>query len=116
MAEKLCNLNTSGGGSGASWKFLDSKTGTTSITLPSNFNQLLVEVIVNNEPNLAVIDIPILAAQLLSTSRSYRGGAPSSNGGVAVVVGASLSSVAIAGVTKDGSSVTSNSVISVYYQ
>lgn len=116
MAEKLCNLNSSSGGSGASWQFLGKKTGTTSIALPSNFNQLLIEVVINNEPTLSVINIPILAAQLLSTSRRYRGGVPSANGGQAAVVDASLSSVTLVSALKDNTNVTSKSVISVYYQ
>ena len=102
-------------GGGTKWNLVDSKTGTTAIPLPSDFNELLAIVAFPQ----TTIDIPVIIPKnrLTNSARSYRGGYyGGSNTWVGVVMNVTLSAINLVGATNTSNDVTSTSTLTVYYR
>ena len=98
------------------WVALGDTTGTTALTLPQDFNEILAVVKVNNNNNVC-IPIVIPEGSLYSTSYGFNGGyyeGASVNAHARVL--ASLTSISIGGATLNGSNVLTNSKMEVYYR
>lgn len=96
------------------WNYLDSKTGTTAIPLPSNFNELLVIAKLSSYNVHFTYNLP--KSFLESSGKGFRAGyyGTGSNGFCEII--ASLSSINLANAQSAGSTVTQNSTITVYYR
>ena len=97
------------------WKLKDTATGTSSISLPSSFDELLV--VVNYNDNRFTIHIPALYLSENDTKR-FRSGAylsSTTNYGCSVSVTAK-SSIALTNFYSNSTDVTSSCTISVYYR
>lgn len=98
------------------WIALGDTTGTTALTLPQDFNEILAVVKVNNN-NSVCIPIVIPEGALYSVAHGFNGGyyeVASVNAHARVL--ASLTSISIGGTTLNGSSTTNNSTMEVYYR
>ena len=97
------------------WKLKDTATGTSSISLPSSFDELLV--VVNYNDNRFTIHIPALYLSENDTKR-FRSGAylsSTTNYGCSVTATAKAS-IALTNFYSNSTDVTSSSTISVYYR
>ena len=94
----------------------DRVVGGSTITLPSSYNELIFEVVVNNNVNLAIYNIPIIKNQLSSSMKRFRIGSLANQGGSTVVIDVSLTSCKLISCLLDNGDVTSNTPISVYYK
>lgn len=95
-------------------KLLDSKTGTSPIALPSEFDVIVVIVAINGNNDYS-IDFTIPKAYLSSNSKGFRKGfyiSSTSTGNVYFT--ATTSGVQLSEVRSGSNVVTSNSSISVY--
>lgn len=96
----------------AGWKYVDSKTGTTAIPLPSEFEELfiMVKLYTYNVQFPMVIPRAVLSTNALGFRAGYY--ATGSNGYVEVV--ATTSSVYLANAQASGSDVKNNCTVTVY--
>ena len=97
--------------------FLGEASGTKSVELPDEFNELFVIVTVNNNAQLSYLfNIPkaILSSESIGINQGYV--ATSINVAGHCRISASLSEVSLLSAVSNGVNVTSNSSISVYYK
>lgn len=101
----------------AKWNLLGSKTGTATQSLPSDFNEVLVDVCLPSETDTLNYMINIPKGMLSSSYKGFRSGnyiSASNHSGI--LLNASLTSVALSYAQKAGTEVTSTSTITVYYR
>lgn len=98
------------------WIFVDSKTDTTSITVPSGFRELMVFVHQTGDYSLSY-SFNICKEELSNTARTFRQGyyISSTNNGCAYI-NATTSSVALGNFLINGTSYTSNTTTELYYR
>ena len=97
------------------WKLLGSATGTTHISLPSNFSELLVDLGINNRAQS--YSFSLIKNQLSDTVKRYRNGQYKSASAYAYAeIIVSLSEVYLSDARYNGTDYTSASVIDVYYR
>ena len=97
--------------------FLSEASGTNSVELPDEFNELFVIVTVNNNAQLSYLfNIPkaILSSLSIGSNQGYV--ATSINVAGHCRISASLSEISLLSAVSNGTNVTSNSSISVYYK
>lgn len=97
--------------------FLGEASGTNSVELPDEFNELFVIVTVNNNAQLSYLfNIPkaILSSESIGINQGYA--ATSINVAGHCRISASLSEISLLSAVSNGANVTSNSSISVYYK
>lgn len=97
--------------------FLGEASGTNSVELPDEFNELFVIVTVNNNAQLSYLfNIPkaILSSESIGINQGYA--ATSMNVAGHCRISASLSEISLLSAVSNGANVTSNSSISVYYK
>ena len=98
----------------STWKLLGSSSGTTALTLPDNFNELIVEVKCNSITQLQY-SYHFIKNQLTNSDKSYHNGFYSSSSDFSsCIVNVSLSSVALTRMIYKGTEYKENSTITVY--
>ena len=98
----------------STWKLLGSSSGTTALTLPDNFNELIVEAKCNSITQLQY-SYHFIKNQLTNSDKSYHNGFYSSSSDFrSCIVNVSLSSVALTRMSYKGTEYKENSTITVY--
>jgi len=105
-------------GGGTKWNLLDSKTGTTAILTPSNFDELCVMVKVNQNDNLVhQFNIPKAYIPVDNSSIQLRNGWYSNSTAYGTAsIGINKAGLWIAFATYLGTEYKDNSTITVYYR
>ena len=99
-----------------SWTFVDSKTGTASITLPNSFRELLFVVKINNADNLN-FTMYVPYAVLSTTEQGFNSGYyATSTGNAYCRVNSTKTSAALNAAYFNGNNAASATVLSVYYR
>lgn len=97
------------------WKLLGSATGTTPISLPSNFSELLIDTGINNHAQS--YSFSLIKNQLTDTVRHYRNGQyKSANAYAFIEINVSLSEIYLSDARYNGTDYIDSSVIDVYYR
>ena len=98
----------------STWKLLGSSSGTTALTLPDNFNELIVEAKCNSITQLQY-SYHFIKNQLTNSDKSYHNGFYTGSGDFSsCAVNVSLSSVALTRMSYKGTEYKENSTITVY--
>ena len=99
----------------AGWKYVDSKTGTTAIPLPSEFEELFIMVKLGSYSLRFPMTIP--RAALSTTAVFFREGYYANSGSNGYVeVGVTTSVVTLQGATSGGTDVKNSCETTVYYK
>ena len=97
------------------WVSVGDTTGTTSLTLPQDFNEILVVVKVANNDNVCITMV-IPENTLYNTAHGFNGGYYAGNINAHVRVLGSLTSISLSIATLNNSNVLSTSTMEVYYR
>ena len=100
-----------GGGGSVAWQLAGTQTGTTPISTPATFNELLIVI----DDTHAYITMPVIPAMLSGTPTLIRGGYYGTSSAMSSV-NVSSSEVALVAEYYENTDVTSSTTISLYYR